>query len=116
MPDTLGLIVYLSGILSIMISAYFLNSIILRYLKKETYYKYFYLFVIFMVIFIMFRLYLFFYIKYLTNLNLNQEILTEKLLFMRMFSHIPLAISVTILLFMCYTFFIEIKTKLAKPS
>ena len=116
MPNTLGLILYISGILSIMISAYFLNLIILRYLKKEAYYKHFYLFVVFMMIFIIFRIYLFFYANYLTNLNLNQDILTEKLLFIRMFSHIPLAISVTILLFMCYTFFIELKTKLAKPS
>jgi len=114
MPNALGLTLYLTGIISIIISVYILNLIISKYLKNNQLKKYFYLFIFLTVIFMAFRVYMFFYIQYLADLNLPEDILSEKLLFARIFSHIPLAIAFTLLLFICYSCLAEIKYKLDK--
>ena len=114
MPNTLGLILWIIGILAILISIYILNLIILKYLKTDKFKTHFYLSYLFMAIFILFRIFLFFYTRYLTNLNLPNTILSEKLLFVRIFSHIPFAITVSILLVICYNCLTEIKYKLTK--
>ena len=114
MVDISGFILSTIGILLIIISFYFLNLITTKHLKKEGFKIYFYLAIIFMAIFIGVRTYSIFYSDYLTTLGLAQDVLVEKILFLRMLVHMPFAIAITLLLIICYEHFLEIKYKSTK--
>lgn len=103
-----GLSLWTLGIISIIISFYFLNLIILKYFKKDRR-IYFYISLFFISLFILFRSYIVIYSDKLINSGLSLEIVNEKILFLRMFLHIPLAIAVTILLSILYLCFLEYK-------
>ena len=96
------------GIIFIGASFYFLNLIILKYFKKDRR-IYFYISLFFILFFILLRNYLVIYSNKLINSGLSSEIVIEKILFLRMFLHIPLAIAVTTLLAILYLCFLEFK-------
>ena len=60
MPNAFGLTLWGIGVLSIIVALYILNIIVVRYLKKNQFKKYFNLAIIFMIAFVIFRIFLFF--------------------------------------------------------
>ncbi len=115
MINYLGLTASTLGILFIIISFYITNLIISKYIKNHIFSLHrfhFYLIISFLILFLIIRIYAIFYADNLTNLGLPEEVLIEKILYIRMLIHIPLAISVSLFLFLCYGCLYEMKIKL----
>ena len=110
MVNYLGMVLWTLGILFIAISFYFLNSIILKN-DKHNQKIYFYLAIFFILVFVIFRTYLVFYAENLNNSELSDDVVIEKILFIRMFLHIPFVIAVTLFLVFCYSCLQDLKYK-----
>jgi hypothetical protein len=111
MLNLLGLILWIFGILFIIASIYLSNSILIKYKSNKRFEIYFILCLLFIFIFILYRIFSYFYVDYLNKSGLSQEILLEKILFIRMFCNIPFAIGLTLLLIAAYGYLNEIKNK-----
>ena len=106
--------IWTMGILTIIISIYILNLIISKYLKEEKFKNYLYLTIMFIAIYLVFGIYIMIYANNLVNNGIDENILIEKVLFLRLLLQIPLAIGFTILLITCYGSLAELKYKLIK--
>lgn len=96
------------GIIFIIVSFYFLNLIMLKYFKKDRR-IYFYISLFFIFLFMLLRIYIVIYSDKLINSGLSSQVVTEKILFLRMFLNLPFVIAVTILLSILYLYFLEFK-------
>ena len=111
MPDLVGITLWCIGILFIIISIYMLNLLKLDYKDRKDS-PYIYLAIFFLFIFILARILLRLYSNNLAIIGLPQDILTEKLLFTRIFLQIPFIFAATIFLILSYAYFMELKYKL----
>lgn len=110
MPDLLGITLWIFGIIFIMSFIYILNLLEIKS-GDHKFKKQIYLVMALILIFILVRVGLRLYSNNLSTLDLPNEILTEKLLFARIFLQVPFAIAATILLVLSYRYLIEIKQK-----
>ena len=111
MPDLVGITLWCIGILFIIISIYMLNLLKLDYKDRKDS-PYIYLAIFFLFIFILARILLRLYSNNLAIIGLPQDILTEKLLFARIFLQIPFIFAATIFLILSYAYFMKLKYKL----
>ncbi len=111
MPNVFGLIFWTVGVLSITFSIYIFNLILIRYFHNDKFKIYFYLSILFMFLFIILRIYSFFYIDNVKVSDLEDNVLLERIYFIRMIFRIPMAIAFTLLLIPCYECLGQIRFK-----
>ena len=112
MPNTIGLAIWIFGILFIIFSIYILNLIILKHFNNKKFQKYFYLSILFLVIFVILRIYFFYYLENIIRSGIEESAYLERIFFIRMIFRISMAIAFTLLLIPCYECLGQIRFKL----